>query len=213
MCPPATRSRPSERNECPAQKSKAGLGIAVKMPGDGIPHLRHAGVAPGEHLPARQQAEMHRNDGPGERRGPLSGRTSARREQGRGRGRRCAGRAVVGAGGDRLAVEEELHRAASAGLDQLLAEGGVVGWRGREVRRTVFFRSKDPIGDADRNGIRVRDEEAIAADIGKTNRPITLLFGERRTGFGTTVGVGRFSAAEETDYSQSAEQRCHVKGS
>ena len=94
----------------------------------------------------------------------------------------------------------------------LLAEGGVVGWRGREIRRTVFFRSEDPVGDADRNGIRVRDEEAIAADIGKTNRSITLLFGERRAGFGTTVRVGGFSAAEETGYSQSAEQRCRREG-
>ena len=77
-------------------------------------------------------------------------------------------------------------------------------------RRAVFLGVEYPISDADRNGIRVGDEELIAANVRETNRPITLLFRGRRAWFDITIRVGGFSAAEEIPYGQNAERNART---
>ena len=162
-----TSRRPSARNVWPEQKRSDGLGTAVKLPVAGFQICGTPGMAPSQHAPIGQQAQMKIDDWRGERRSPgADGRRIARHVECHGIGRRATGSSVVRPTGHPLVVHPELHRPLLDGLELGLAMGLVLLDQSRsEVETASLLGPDDAIHDADSARCGVRGEKLVATDV------------------------------------------------
>ena len=138
-----------------------------KVAGCRVPDLRHAGMAPSQHAPIGQQAQMKIDDWRGERRSPgADGRRIARHVECHGIGRRATGSSVVRPTGHPLVVHPELHRPLLDGLELGLAMGLVLLHPSRAQVETASLLGPDHvIHDVDSARCGVRGEKLVATDV------------------------------------------------